>query len=541
MSVRDTMTQEHAIACHTVRVHGRPVHYRRSGNGPAVVLLHQTPQSSKTMEPLMRRFGARPGARCTTIALDSPGFGLSERLPGDVWTMDQLCDWLAATLDALGIERAAFCGQHTGATIATEFAVRHPARVAALACDGYTAFTQEECTSILPHQLYRFTPAWDGSHLVWAWSRFRDGWMFFPWSVRTRERRRDVEMPDAAHIQSWQIIELLRSRENHLAIYPPVFEWNGPAAARALKVPALLAGTRDDQLYPHLDRLGGVGANVELLRLPVGAREALENALVAFICGHLEKATAPGQPPDAAADEHGNLLTNAEGLTLRWKRFAGAGEILVALHGAGESSVQALQAVEGRHAGPIAAFDLPGHGESAGAVLAPAEAAARVAKAIQSAKLARMRLWGRGYGAAVAAELARLAGDAVVHLELEELRLLEESERTQWLEQYAHPIVPEWDGTHLVRLWNEIRDREFFTPWFRRTREAIRKVEPDVDAERLTQRVFAALLCTDWPGAHRAWLEWRVERLKGLRCPMTFTAAPGDGWARDLDKLRALV
>ncbi len=132
------MTAALGITSHTVRVSGRLVHYRRAGRGPAVLLLHQTPQSSKTMEPLMRRFG--PGV--TTIALDTPGFGLSERLPGDVWTMAQLCDWLAATLDALGIRRAAFCGQHTGATIATEFAVRQPERVAAIACDGYTEFTK---------------------------------------------------------------------------------------------------------------------------------------------------------------------------------------------------------------------------------------------------------------------------------------------------------------------------------------------------------------------------------------------------------------
>lgn len=531
------MTAALGITSHTVRVGGRLLHYRRAGRGPAVLLLHQTPQSSKTMEPLMRRFG--PGV--TTIALDTPGFGLSERLPGDVWTMEQLCDWLAATLDALGIRRAAFCGQHTGATIATEFAVRQPERVAAIACDGYTVFTKEEGASILPHQLYRFTPSWDGSHLVWAWSRFRDGWMFFPWSMRARVRRRDMDMPPPEFIQSWQIMELLRSRESHLAIYPPVFGWDGFAAARALKVPALLAGTQEDQLYPHLDRLSGFGANVELLRLPIGARDALEDAQVAFIGRHLGDASVPGAAPPATPDADGNLLTYADGLAVRWRRFGAAGETLVALHGAGESAVQALQAHEASHAGPIAAIDLPGHGESGGGVLPPAEAALRVAKTLGTLRLARARLAGRGYGAAVAVEVARLLGDRAGALALAELRVLDHAEHTEWLARYARPIVAEWDGTHLVRLWNEIRDREFYVPWFRRTREAIRAVEPDVDAERLTQRLFAALLCADWPGAHRAWLEWPVERLRGLRCPVTFTAAAGDGWARDVEKLRAML
>lgn len=526
------------IGCHYVRVQERLVHYRRAGRGPAVILLHQTPQSSKTMEPLMRRLAAD----CTAIALDSPGFGLSERLPGAVWSIDQLCDWLAATLDALGIRRAAFCGQHTGATIATEFARRHPDRTACIAVDGYTVFTRQECDSILPHQLYRFKPAWDGSHLVWAWSRFRDGWMFFPWSNRSRATRRDMDMPDAARIQSWQIMELLRSRENHLAIYPPVFDWDGHEAAHALRVPALLAGTRDDQLFPHLDRLGDVPPNVTLRRLPIGARDELEMAQIRFVLDHLDATvTTPPAPPATAPGADGTLRTYAAGLAVQTIHAGAAGDTLLALHGAGESGAQALHRVQNRHAGPIVAIDLPGHGESAGDVTAPAESARLVAAALRELGLRRCRVWGRGLGATVAVELAHLRHTDIAGIDIEELRHLGAVDKSDWLDRYAAPIIPAWDGTHLITLWNEIRDREFFVPWFQRTRDAIRQVEPDVDAERLTQKLFAALLCKDWPGAHRAWLEWPVERLAGLPCAVDFSAVPGDGWARDVAALAEIA
>ena len=526
------------IRCHYVRVRERLVHYRRTGRGPAVILLHQTPQSSKTMEPLMRRLASD----CTAIALDSPGFGLSERLPGEVWTIDQLCYWLAATLDALGIRRAAFCGQHTGATIATEFSRRHPDRTACIALDGYTVFTREECDSILPHQLYRFTPSWDGSHLMWAWSRFRDGWMFFPWSNRSLATRRDMDMPDAARIQSWQIMELLRSRENHLAIYPPVFRWDGYAAAHALRVPALLAGTRDDQLFPHLDRLGEVPPNVTLLRLPIGAREDLEAAQIRFIRDNVDAAvTMPSAAPASVADASGTLRTYAAGLAVQKIHASAPGDILLALHGAGECGAQALHSIQSRHAGPIIAIDLPGHGESAGEVSDPAQAAQAVAAALSELGIERYRVWGRGLGAAVAVELAHQRPDSVSGVTLEDLRVLNDSEKAEYLSRYASPIVPAWDGTHLITLWNELRDREFFVPWYRRNRDAIRQVEPDVDAERLTQKLFAALLCKDWPAAHRAWLEWPVSRLAGLRCPVTFAATTGDGWARDIDALKKLA
>lgn len=532
-----------AIQCHFVRVGGRFVHYRRAGSGPAVIILHQTPQSSKTMEPLMRLLA--PG--CTAIALDTPGFGLSERLPGEVWTMTALSDWLAGTLDALGIARAAFCGQHTGGTIAADFALRWPERAAALAIDGYTVFSAAERDSILPHQRYRFTPAWDGSHLVWAWSRFRDGWMFFPWSVRTQAARRDMDMPSPARIQSWQIMELLRSRENHLAIYPPVFDWDGLAAAQSLRVPALLAGTRDDQLSPHLDRLRDLPPNIELLRLPIGARDDLEAAQAAFVKRHLDtRASVPGAPPATGADAEGRLRSYAAGLAVRAERWRAPGEPLLLLHGAGESGVQALQyAAAIRHDGPVLAIDLPGHGDSHGDshgdIIAPEAAAGLLAAAMTELDLARYRVWGRGLGAATAVELACIEGKAVASLDLEELRVLDADERGEFAAHYAHPIVPAWDGTHLVTLWNELRDREFFMPWFRRTREAIRKVDPDVDAERLTQRLFAALLCRDWPAAHAVWFDWPVTRLSGVAGPVSFHGASGDGWARDLPALRARV
>ena len=61
---------------HVCRVGDGWLHYRRMGRGPAVLLLHQTPQSSQTLEPLMRLLAPH----CTAIAVDTPGFGQSDPL-----------------------------------------------------------------------------------------------------------------------------------------------------------------------------------------------------------------------------------------------------------------------------------------------------------------------------------------------------------------------------------------------------------------------------------------------------------------------------
>lgn len=230
------MMEPLAVERHFCRVQDRWLHYRRLGQGPAVLLFHQTPQSSQTMEPLMRLLARH----CTAIAVDTPGFGQSDALPEKVWSMAALSDLMLAFMNQLGLETVGVCGQHTGAAMAAELARRHPSRVLALALDGIPLFNAQECETILPHQLYRFVPAADGSHLTWAWSRFRDGWMFFPWSERHLSHRRDVDMPNADTLHRSQIMELLRSRESHLHIYPGVFVGRQRCTGRAH--PTRLAG-----------------------------------------------------------------------------------------------------------------------------------------------------------------------------------------------------------------------------------------------------------------------------------------------------------
>src|SRR5690606_14891693 len=57
---------------------GRRIHYRRAGSGPPLVLLHASPSSSRVQIPLLRAWADD----FTVIALDTPGFGLSDPLPG---------------------------------------------------------------------------------------------------------------------------------------------------------------------------------------------------------------------------------------------------------------------------------------------------------------------------------------------------------------------------------------------------------------------------------------------------------------------------
>ena len=112
--------------------HGQ-VHLREEGSGPPVLLLHKTPTSSLTYTrvlPLLAAAGYR------AIAIDTPGYGQSER-PAEIPSqMAFYADTVRDVLDALGIEQARVVGFYTGAKIALETAARHPARVRALVLSG---------------------------------------------------------------------------------------------------------------------------------------------------------------------------------------------------------------------------------------------------------------------------------------------------------------------------------------------------------------------------------------------------------------------
>ena len=65
------------ITKHFVTVGKRRVHYLRAGGGPARAMLHASPCSAKVMRPLLPIFGER----FACFAFDTPGCGLSDKLP----------------------------------------------------------------------------------------------------------------------------------------------------------------------------------------------------------------------------------------------------------------------------------------------------------------------------------------------------------------------------------------------------------------------------------------------------------------------------
>ncbi|MBP6457200.1 MAG: alpha/beta fold hydrolase, partial [Pseudoxanthomonas sp.] len=98
-----------------VSINGRQVHYRIAGRGPVLLLIHQSPQNSRMWLAAQQRFADR----YTVIAPDTPGFGYSDPLPGNPMTIAEFGAATLAFADAIGLQRFAVSGMHTGGLIAT--------------------------------------------------------------------------------------------------------------------------------------------------------------------------------------------------------------------------------------------------------------------------------------------------------------------------------------------------------------------------------------------------------------------------------------
>jgi pimeloyl-ACP methyl ester carboxylesterase len=109
-----------------VETEGARLYVEEAGDGPAVVFLHPGLWDSRTWDPQFETFAKR----YRVVRYDLRGYGRSSR-PEPGVRYSHVRD-LVTVLDDAGIERAALVGCSMGGGIEIDFALEHPARVAAL-------------------------------------------------------------------------------------------------------------------------------------------------------------------------------------------------------------------------------------------------------------------------------------------------------------------------------------------------------------------------------------------------------------------------
>ncbi|MGE5245760.1 MAG: alpha/beta fold hydrolase [Betaproteobacteria bacterium] len=148
------------------------VHCIEAGTGSAtpLLLLHQTPRSVDEFAEVLPILAAER----RVVAMDTPGYGCSDRVPGQ----PTVADYAAAArdaLDALGIDRVIVVGHHTGAVIAVEMAAAWPERIERVVLSG-PVYVDAAGRAELRQWFRQWTVAADGSHLLDKWQKFV-GWL----------------------------------------------------------------------------------------------------------------------------------------------------------------------------------------------------------------------------------------------------------------------------------------------------------------------------------------------------------------------------
>lgn len=288
----------------------RRVHYRKCGSGPALLMVHQSPRSSKEYEALMHDWGSR----FTCIAPDSPGYGQSEPLVGTP-DINAFADANIALLDALGLPKVHAYGFHSGGIILVTALKRNPERFNCLAVGGYAIWTPDEMRIFGESYLPPFIPQPYGEHLVWLWARILEQTWVFPWFDVRNEARLPFPTDDPAMIHP-VVMEMLESGDAYRAGYGAVLNAQRDIPpVDAVTPPVMISAYHGDPLQAHIDRLGPMPKGWSAAK--VATQAAHQNASLAFLLE--SKGAAVSALPEAGDEGFVHILTDAFDGLVHWQ------------------------------------------------------------------------------------------------------------------------------------------------------------------------------------------------------------------------------
>jgi len=206
------------------------LHVRQRGQGPALLLLHQTPWFSVQWSAVMPILA---GAGYRVIAPDTPGFGFSPS-PGGEPSIEDYAAQLDALLNALEISEVVVIGHHTGAGLALVFADLYPKRTACLVLNGLPLYTDEVRAQRLASVSSPVQLKADGSHLS---QRFE--WI----------HQNIMDSKGSLEAVQLSTLSFFLAEDTDLRTYRALFSYTGTHRALAdLRMPTLLLSDLQDTL-----------------------------------------------------------------------------------------------------------------------------------------------------------------------------------------------------------------------------------------------------------------------------------------------------
>lgn len=435
------------VTKHFITIGHRQVHYRRAGSGPALLLLHTSPLSSSSLEPMI----AELCEHYTVIAPDAPGHGLTRGLKGEM-SVERLADSLASLINALELDNPVMVGTGSGAHAALVFAVRHGVKASAIICLDMPVWNEREIKKLGVSYESFITAMPDGSHLLRRWH-----------ALRSRG--------DSLDECQTQMIEMLTASSPLIPCEVQHYLDNYKGSSLHIYY------DQDKQVMQYAGRLQ---SDHEIKVLPHSA--IIENIIK---CAALNEVCETPQPPEVE-------LVSEPGITRAYGVLGGDN---VVIHGrAGKVGAGSLLLL---HEPGFSASEFNDYVKTLAAditLMAPEMPAKLVKPAFISDCIAMMSddviIVARGGASALVLEHLNSLERPINGLILDE-PILNASEATSEAKAFLKvPTAPSAYGEHLISLYGRLRDRAHYWPWHSRHRI---KGDNKENADRTTHQLIAAL------------------------------------------------
>jgi pimeloyl-ACP methyl ester carboxylesterase len=228
------------------------IHYAEVGVGEPLLLLHATPGTWRSMAQLIPLLAND----FRVIALDTPGYGNSDPVPGTP-TIDAMAISVISMLDELKIPKAHIAGLHTGNKIAASMAAQRPERVGKVVLAGHThsllvdkAKRDEAINHLIGHYFPNFEASFDGSYRVREWlMAYNDVNKLWwpPQLVGGAKGANDDTLSNDVAIAESMVIDHLLGWRSIVPTYSAIFEFDLAQAMRHINTPTQILELRPSE------------------------------------------------------------------------------------------------------------------------------------------------------------------------------------------------------------------------------------------------------------------------------------------------------
>ncbi len=456
----------------------RLIHYRTAGSGPPLVMLHASPLSSKMLMPL-----AEPlSQKAMVLALDTPGYGLSDPLPTNPTGegLTQYAEALEQFRIAMGFEKMGVYGTATGAQIGVAYARSYPSRCLYLIADNAAHFSDEERDRLIDGYFPEIPIDDLGGHLTRTWSLARDQLLFFPWPDHGARLPQGGLSPAVTNSFANQV---LAAGPNYAWAYREAFICENVALLQEVTVPTSVIRWEGSIVKPYTDLFDNYpfGDNFRMVKCGP-TMEQRATALVEEV--DRQNCASMVEPPTnlPQVDEPRTYLGRIH------LYVVGSGKPLLILHqpGFNAAAIGTVTTALSQHRRCIVP-DLPGHGASM-----PSSSflqdVAEVYRQLSETLQAPPEVLAIGESAGLGMMLAQQFDC--------DLALL----NPRPADMVLPDLTPRTSGSHWVEAWHWLRMRQMFAPWDDPQPANALEGLPRLDGNSLTGQLNAVLACDDIAG-----------------------------------------